>query len=248
MAGRSVLITGATSGIGLSAAAQLVEGGWDVWVTGRTIERAAEAAAQVGGRPLELDVTDGASIASAVAAVDRLDALVNNAGIQPDFGVGLLDADTDVFRKAYETNVFGVAAVTNALLPALRRSSSPRIVNVSSGTSSFGWSTGPNPQFDHEAAANNGGRFAVYRSSKAALNALTLYYAQVLALEGFLVNALAPGVRRTNLNPGMHGVGLDAGRGGDPAEGAAGIVTLLDLPADGPTGRLFSYDGTVAPW
>jgi NAD(P)-dependent dehydrogenase (short-subunit alcohol dehydrogenase family) len=248
MNGRSVLITGATSGIGLSAAAQLVGRGWDVWVTGRTMERAAHAAAEVGGRALELDVTDSASIAAAVAEVDRLDALVNNAGIQPDYGVGLLDADPDLLRTAYETNVFGVVALTNALLPALRRSFSPRIVNVSSGTASFGWSTGPNPQFDHEAAAHNGGRFAVYRSSKAALNALTLYYAQALAPEGFLVNAVAPGVRRTNLNPGMQSVGLAAGAAGDPAEGAAGIVTLLDLPADGPTGRLFSYDGTVAPW
>ena len=153
MVGRSVLITGATSGIGRSAAAQLVEAGWDVWVTGRSLERATAVAAEVGGRALELDVTDGASIAAAAAAVDHLDALVNNAGVQPDYGVGLLDADPDLLRTAYETNVFGVVAVTNALLPALRRSSSPRIVNVSSGTASFGWSTGPNPQFDHEAAA-----------------------------------------------------------------------------------------------
>jgi NAD(P)-dependent dehydrogenase (short-subunit alcohol dehydrogenase family) len=248
MTGRSVLITGATSGIGLSAAGQLVEGGWDVWLTGRTTERAAEVAAQVGGRALQLDVTDGASIAAAAAVVDRLDALVNNAGIQPDFGVGLLDADPDLFRRSYETNVFGVVAVTNALLPALRRSPSPRIVNVSSGTASFGWSTGPNPQFDYEAAARSGGRLAVYRSSKAALNALTLYYAQALASEGFLVNALAPGVRRTNLNPAMSSASPAARVGGDPAEGAAGIVALLDLPADGPNGLLFSYDGTVAPW
>lgn len=248
MVGRSVLITGATSGIGRSAAAQLVEAGWDVWVTGRSLERATRVAAEVGGRALELDVTDGASIAAAATAVDHLDALINNAGVQPDYGVGLLDADPDLFRTAYETNVFGVVAVTNALLPALRRSSSPRIVNVSSGTASFGWSTGPNPQFDHEAAAANGGRFAVYRSSKAALNALTLYYAQALAAEGFLVNALAPGARRTNLNPGMQSVGLTTGRGGDPDEGAAGIVALLELPADGPTGTLFSYDATVAPW
>ena len=137
--------------------------------------------------------------------------------------------------------MFGVVATTNALLPALRRAPSPRIVNVSSGTASFAWSTGPNPQFDHEAAAASGGRFAVYRSSKAALNALTLYYAQALAPDGFAVNALAPGARRTALNPAMD-------RGGDAAEGAAGIVRLLQLPPGAPSGRLYSYDGTVAPW
>lgn len=144
----SVLITGATSGIGLSAASQLREAGWDVWVTGRDPERTKQAAAESGGWPLTLDVTDDASIAAAAARIEALDALVNNAGIQPDYGIGLLDVDRDVMRRSYETNVFGVVSVTNALLPALRRSSLPRIVNVSSGTASFAWSTGPNPQFD----------------------------------------------------------------------------------------------------
>jgi Enoyl-(Acyl carrier protein) reductase len=79
---------------------------------------------------------------------------------------------------------------------SLRRSARPRIVNVSSGTGSLGWSTGPNPQFAYE----TGGSGAAYRSSKAALNALTVYYAQALAAEGFKVNALAPGLRATDLN------------------------------------------------
>jgi NAD(P)-dependent dehydrogenase (short-subunit alcohol dehydrogenase family) len=236
-----VLITGATSGLGLSAAAQLTDAGWDVLVGGRDPERTERAASETGGRPLHLDVTDESSIAAAAARVDRLDALVNNAGIQPDYGIPLLEADAEVMRRTYDTNVFGVLAVTNAFLPALRAAPSPRIVNVSSGTASFAWSTGPNPQFDHEAAASSGGHFAVYRSSKAALNALTLHYAQALAPDGFRVDALAPGARATNLNP-------TTGRGGDPAEGAAGIVTLLQLPPDAPTGTLRSYDGTVAPW
>lgn len=237
---RAALITGATSGIGLSAAQQLAAGGWTVWVAGRRQQAAQEVAQEIGGRALHLDVTDSESITAAAATVDELDALVNNAGAQPDFGVPLLEADVAVFRQSYETNVFGAAAVTNAFLPTLRRSASPRIVNVSSGTASFAWSTGPNPQFDHEAAARSGGRFAVYRSSKAALNMLTLLYAQALADDGFKVNALAPGARRTNLNPSM--------RGEDPTEAGAAVVSLLELPADSPTGRLFSYDGTIAPW
>jgi NAD(P)-dependent dehydrogenase (short-subunit alcohol dehydrogenase family) len=241
----TVLITGATSGIGLSAAEQLAAAGWDVWVAGRDPDRAQRAAAQAGGRPLQLDVTDAASIAAAAEQVGRLDALVNNAGIQPDHGVPLLEADAELFAKAYNTNVFGVVAVTNAFVPVLRRSAAPRIVNVSSGTASFAWSTGPNPQFDHEAAAASGGRFAVYRSSKVALNALTLLYAQALAADGFQVNALAPGARRTQLNPAMS---RPDGRGGDPAEGAAGVVKLLELPPGAPSGLLYSYDGTVVPW
>ena len=144
------------------------------------------------------------------------------------------EADVDSFRRTYETNVFAVLAVTNAFLPALRRSGRPRIVNVSSGTGSLTWSTGG--QF----SAAGGG--AAYRSSKTALNALTVFYAQALAGEGFRVNALAPGLRRTDLNERA------ATSDGDPAEAAAGAVRLALLPDDGPTGGFFSWDGTPAPW
>jgi NAD(P)-dependent dehydrogenase (short-subunit alcohol dehydrogenase family) len=169
--------------------------------------------------------------------VQELDVLVNNAGVMVD-GKLATESDVDSFRRTYETNVFGVVAVTNAFLPALRRSAHPRIVNVSSGTGSLGWSTGPNPQFAHE----TGGTAAAYRSSKTALNALTVYYAQALASEGFKVNALAPGLRATNLNARA------AASGGDPAEAAAGAVRLALLGDDGPTGEFFSWDGTTAPW
>ena len=98
--------------------------------------------------------------------------------------------------------------MTNAFLPALRRSAHPRIVNISSGTGSLTWGTGP--QFPHRAA------FAAYRSSKAALNALTVFYAHALADDGIKVNALAPGLRRTDLN--AHA----AASGGDPAEAGGG--------------------------
>lgn len=236
------LITGATSGIGRAAAAQLASEGWGVWVAGRSLARAQATAAQIGGCPLQLDVTESASVAAAAAAVTELDVLVNNAGISPDYEVLLADADAELFRRTYETNVFGVVTVTNAFLPALRRSSHPRIVNVSSGTSSLTWSSGPNPQFDFQQAAGAHGRLGAYRSSKTALNALTLFYAQALADEGFKVNALAPGVRATNLNPAA------AARGGDPAEAAAAILHLAQIQDDAPTGRLFSYDGDVAPW
>lgn len=240
MSERTALITGATSGIGYRAAEHFIADGWNVWVAGRDAQRTRQAAAQLGGRALTMDVTDTTQIGEAVAAVGELDALVNNAGIQPDFAVPLLDADAALMRIAYETNVFGVVAVTNAFVPTLRRSSVPRIVNVSSGTASFAWSTGPNPQFDWEATAANGGRFAVYRSTKAALNALTLYYAQALAGVGFKVNAVAPGARATGLNP--------SDRGGDPIAAAPEIVRLAGLADDGPTGGFFSYDGSVAPW
>ncbi len=236
------LITGATSGIGRVAAAQMAAAGWSVWVSGRSRERAEATAAEVGGRAVQLDVTDPTSVAAAAATVGELDVLVNNAGISPDYAVPLPDADADLFRRTYETNVFGVVTVTNAFLPALRRSNHPRIINLSSGTGSLTWSSGPNPQFDFAQAAETGGRLAAYRSSKTALNALTLLYAQALAGDGVKVNALAPGLRATNLNPAA------AERGGDAAEAAAAILDLARIPDDGPSGRLFSFDGSVAPW
>jgi NAD(P)-dependent dehydrogenase (short-subunit alcohol dehydrogenase family) len=207
-------------------------------VGSRDADRGQQAVDEIGAgaRLLVLDVTDPDSIEKATTRVDRLDVLVNNAGISPSL-TPPADAEVEEFRRTYETNVFGVLAVTNAFLPALRRSPNPRIVNVSSGTASLTWSTTPNPQF-----TPGGGGAAAYRSSKAALNALTLLYAQTLAAEGFKVNALAPGLRATDLNS------LAAAAGGDPAEAAEGAVRLALLPDDGPTGGFFSWDGTPVPW
>ena len=128
--------------------------------------------------------------------------------------------------------MFGVVAVTNAFLPALRRSAHPRIVNVSSGTGSLTWAT--DPQSRHWS-----GRYAAYRSSKTALNALTVFYAGALAGDGIKVNALAPSLRRTDLNA------TAAASDGDPAEAAAGAVRLALLPDDGPAEVLLDETGPL---
>ncbi|MEV7388809.1 MULTISPECIES: SDR family oxidoreductase [unclassified Streptomyces] len=234
---RTALVTGANKGIGLQIARLLAGEGFTVHVGARDAGRGERAVEEIGAgaRLLVLDVTDPGSVERAAARVERLDVLVNNAGVQPVTGP---PAETGVadFRLTYETNVLGVVAVTNAFLPALRRSARPRVVNVSSGTASLTWSTHPNPQFAHGSP-----RSAAYRSSKAALNALTVFYAQELAGDGIKVNALAPGRRATDLVPGITG-------GGDPAEAARGAVRLALLPDDGPTGGFFSWDGTPVPW
>ncbi|SEN04229.1 SDR family oxidoreductase [Actinacidiphila rubida] len=234
----TALVTGANKGIGREIARQLAAAGLTVLVGSRDPGRGRQAVEEIGGRArlLELDVTDPGSVAAAASQVEHLDVLVNNAGIMVD-GRTPPEADTASFRRTYETNLFGVLEVTNAFLPALRRSAAPRIVNISSGTGSLTWSADPGHQF---AVANGSG--AAYRSSKAALNALTLFYAQSLAGDGFKVNALAPGLRRTDLNERA------AAAEGDPAEAAAGAVRLALLPDDGPTGGFFSWDGTVAAW
>jgi NAD(P)-dependent dehydrogenase (short-subunit alcohol dehydrogenase family) len=233
----TALVTGANKGIGKEIARQLVAAGLTVYVGSRDAGRGKRAVDEIGGnaRLLILDVTDAKSIADAAQQVENLDILVNNAGIMVD-GKPAIEADVDSFRRTYETNLFGVLAVTNAFLPALRRSASPRIVNISSGTGSLARSIGPERQFP---AVGSG---AAYRSSKTALNALTVFYAQALAGDGFKVNALAPGLRATDLNARA------AASDGDPAEGAAGAVRLALLPDDGPTGGFHSWDGTPMPW
>ncbi|MEV6483176.1 SDR family oxidoreductase [Streptomyces sp. NPDC051576] len=234
----TALVTGANKGIGKEIARLLVAEGLTVYVGSRDAARGERAVEELGGgaRLLPLDVTDADSIAAAARQVTALDVLVNNAGIMAG-GSPAPEADLDDFRRTYETNVFGVLAVTNAFLPALRRSSHPRIVNISSGTASLTRSTDPDGDFARSAGAG-----AAYRSSKTALNALTVFYAQSLAPEGFKVNALAPGLRRTDLNERA------ATSDGDPAEAARGAVALALVPDDGPTGRFVSWDGTDVPW
>ncbi|OMH32381.1 SDR family NAD(P)-dependent oxidoreductase [Tersicoccus sp. Bi-70] len=232
------LVTGANSGIGYQIADQLLDRGLTVWVAARDEVRGVDAAERLGrgARAVQLDVVDPESVARAAATVGDLDVLVNNAGVNPG-GDDLASTSLDQLRLAYETNVFGLITVTQAFLPALERSAHPRIVNISSGTGSLTWNSGPNPQFDWERVRGGG---LAYRSSKTAVNAVTLLTSQSLG-ERFKVNALAPGLRTTNLIPGMTA-------GGDPAEAATGAVRLALLPDSGPTGALWSWDGTRAPW
>lgn len=234
------LVTGANKGIGKEIARQFAAAGHTVYVGSRDAARGERAVTEIGGdaRVLVLDVTDAGSIAAAAERLDELDILVNNAGISGDLKPAP-DEDPAEFRRIYETNVFGVVAVTNAFLPALRRSAHPRIVNISSGTASIADSAARDTG-TFTAARRAGG--AAYRSSKTALNELTVLYSQALADEGFKVNALAPGLRRTDLNE------FAAASDGDPAEAAAGAVRLALLPDDGPTGQFLSWDGAVVPW
>ncbi|MVZ99684.1 SDR family NAD(P)-dependent oxidoreductase [Actinomadura sp. LD22] len=244
------LVTGANKGIGRGAAAQLAALGMTVLVGARDPRRGEEAAAalrEAGGdvHAVALDVTDAASVRAAARQVEerfgRLDVLVNNAGISgsgpisPDKAVDQVPStvDLDMVRRVFETNVFGVIAVTNAMLPLLRRSPEPRVVNVSSHAASmtiFADPDGPMAALLPSAA---------YSPSKSALNALTVQYANELRKDGVLVNAAAPGFVATDSNAHTGVLTVE--------EGAEVLVRLATLGADGPTGGFFGAEGPV-PW
>ncbi|GIH92778.1 SDR family oxidoreductase [Planobispora siamensis] len=232
------LITGANKGIGYQTARLLAEKGATVLVGARDAGRGQRAAEELGVRSVQLDVTSAESVASAAKWIEEeygvLDILVNNAGIMvsQDDPAAPSATPVDALRATYETNVFGVVAVTNAMLPLLRRSAAGRIVNVSSGLASLARMTDPQDEFW---AAN----YLAYNSSKAALNMITVSYAKELAGTPVKVNAADPGYCSTDMN------GHSGPR--DPEQGAAVAVRLALLDADGPTGGFFEETGT-APW
>ena len=165
------LVTGAAGGLGREVARQLVEAGIRVIVTARRPEAADETAAQIGATalPVSLDVADPDSVASAAHVLEShpggLDILVNNAAAFVDWSERVTGADLDDARRVLETNLFGAWRLTQALLPLLQRSASPRIVNVSSGAGSHG--------DDAIGLTPRGGAAASYGMSKAALNAIS---------------------------------------------------------------------------
>ncbi|GII81563.1 dehydrogenase [Sphaerisporangium rufum] len=236
------LVTGANKGIGYEIAAGLGGLGWRVGVGARDAERRESAveklrAAGVDAFGVPLDVTDDASVADAARLVDeragRLDALVNNAAVTGGMPQDPTRADPSVVRTAVETNVIGVIRVTNAMLPLLRLSASPRIVNMSSTVGSL------TRQTSSADLAVIGPLSVAYAPSKTFLNAVTIQYAKELRDTPILINAACPGFVATDLN-GFRGVRT-------PEQGAAIAIRLATLPDGGPTGAFFD-DAGVVPW
>jgi NAD(P)-dependent dehydrogenase (short-subunit alcohol dehydrogenase family) len=242
MTTKIALITGANKGIGFETARQLGAQGMTVLIGARDEARGREAeqALRDGGadaRFVQLDVTDEKSIQRAAQWIEaefgRLDILVNNAGTASVARRGgpPSQADLDDMRAVYEINVFGVVAVTNAMLPLLRRAPAARIVNVSSEVGSITSQSDPASPLSQMPAS------VTYPSSKAALNMITAMYAKELRDTPIKVNAANPGFTSTDFND--H-------RGFRPAaEGAEPSVYLATLPGDGPSGIHWGYVWTA---
>jgi NAD(P)-dependent dehydrogenase (short-subunit alcohol dehydrogenase family) len=245
------LVTGANQGIGLQIAKDLAAHDFSVLVGSRNFANGVVAAKAVGpdAHTLQLDVTDQASITAAAERVrnefGRLDVLVQNAAISntnklPGQSVEEYAKTTrpsnvslDEMRAVWNTNVFGVLAVYQAMLPLLRRTPGARIVNVSSGVGSL--TTNSDPAFPYRSIFG-----PVYPASKTALNALTVAMAIELEPEGIRVNAVSPGFTKTNLN-GYAGTET-------VEEGAREAVRVALLGPDSPTGTFTRWEGETIPW
>ncbi len=234
---KKVLITGANKSIGYETARQLLQKGYYIYLGSRNLENGLEAVEKLKAEGLneveaiQLDVTDSASVTAARAEIgkktDVLDVLINNAGINGGMPQSALDASIDQFKKVFDTNLYGVARVTQAFIDLLHKSSQPRIVNVSSSGCSLTLHSDPTwKYYSHKAA--------LYPSSKAALNMYTIDLAYELRDTPFKVNAVDPGFVATDFN-NHRGTGT-------VQEGGARIARSAMIGADGPTGKFISEE------
>jgi NAD(P)-dependent dehydrogenase (short-subunit alcohol dehydrogenase family) len=235
------LVTGANKGIGLEIARQLAEAGAKVLLGARDSARGQQAAAALAATGLDvefigLDLNDDKTIASAAQAIEdlhgQLDILVNNAGI--------VDADdgppsvgtTGAARRLMETNFLGTLAVTQAMLPLLRKSAAGRIVNLATTLGSLSINGDPSSPY-YEA------RLIGYNASKAALNMLTVQLAAELKGSGIAVNSVAPGYVKTDLT-GHNGFMT--------AEEGARLPVEYALLGEGAVSGRFVEPSGIAPW
>jgi NAD(P)-dependent dehydrogenase (short-subunit alcohol dehydrogenase family) len=236
------LVTGANKGIGLETARQLAKQGVHVILAARDGAKGSAAASKLAAErlevePLVLDVNDAASIAAAVQAVGakhgHLDILINNAGVGIQDGTQKVSQQKlDTWRKTFDTNVFGLIAVTQAFMPLLEKSSAGRIVNLSSILGSLALHSDPkSPIYNYKVAA--------YNVSKSAVNAYTVQLAWELKDTKIKVNAVHPGHVKT-----------DMGGAAAPMEivdGAKSGVAMALIGDDGPNGS-YTHMGKTLPW
>ena len=236
------LITGANKGIGLETARQLGKQGITVLTGARDETKSGQAAEELRKAGLDahgivIDVNDAASIQKAAARIEsdygRLDILVNNAGVMlDDMKKKPSEQSLEVWRKTFDTNLFGLIATTQAMLPLLRKSDAGRIVNLSSILGSIQLHATPgSPIYDNKVAA--------YNVSKSAVNAFTVQLAYELKDTPMKVNAAHPGWVKTEM--GGEGATMEI------SDGAKTSVALATIGADGPNGA-FLHMGETLPW
>jgi NAD(P)-dependent dehydrogenase (short-subunit alcohol dehydrogenase family) len=236
---RIALVTGANKGIGLEIARQLAQAGVSVIIGARDAERAEAAVTNLSSQGLDvtsvqLDLLDEASIAAAATISNEhghLDILVNNAGIV-DWDDGVPSrASLQAVRRVVETNFFGTLAVTQAMLPLLRKSPAARIVNLSSALGSLAMNGDPSSPY-------YSAQLIGYNASKAALNMLTVQLSEELRDSPHVVNSVSPGYVKTDLT--RHNGFLT------PDQAAKTPVQFALLGDDAVSGRFVDSGGETA--
>jgi NAD(P)-dependent dehydrogenase (short-subunit alcohol dehydrogenase family) len=238
----TTLITGATRGIGLELSQRLVEIGHTVYLGARDLQRGRDVAERVGARAVAIDVTDDASVRTAVdqlrEEVGSLDVLVNNAGISGTQRPPAV-ADIDDLETVLATNVVGATRVLAGCIPLLEASPTPVVVNVSSAVGSLTLNAKPDAVWS----------IVAYPMSKAALNMLTIQYAR--AFPRWRVNSVTPGLTLTEFTGRpTDSVDVEAFRragGRTVQEAVAILVEMATIGPDGPTGIFVGNDGPL-PW
>ncbi|BAY81724.1 oxidoreductase, short-chain dehydrogenase/reductase family protein [Calothrix parasitica NIES-267] len=225
------LVTGGNRGIGFAITQGLLQKGYRVIITSRSLDKAKQAAEKLNSSgiiPVELDVSDDDSINQAFKSIEsqinKLDVLINNAGIYPDEGVNILTIDRNLLNKTLNTNTFGAIRMVQELLPLLKKSSDARIVNVSSG---FGEINGLSSDYPS------------YSLSKLALNGATIMLSQALRSQNIAVNAICPGWVKTDMG------GDSAPR--TPEQGADTAIWLATEASRNETGKYWR-DRKVIPY
>ncbi|MBC1242047.1 SDR family NAD(P)-dependent oxidoreductase [Nostoc sp. 2RC] len=211
---KRALVTGGNRGIGFAIAQGLLAKDYEVIITSRSLDKATQAAQQLQGKviPIELDVTNDRSINEAVKTLyqksDRLDVLINNAGVYPDNNVNIITINRELLDSTMNANTFGPIRMVQAFLPLLEKSPNARVINVSSG---------------YGALSDLSADVPSYCLSKLALNGATIMLAQALQSKGILVNSICPGWVRT-----------DMGGSSAPRSPEQGADTAIWLATDAP--------------
>jgi NAD(P)-dependent dehydrogenase (short-subunit alcohol dehydrogenase family) len=244
---KSALVTGANKSIGFEVARQLAQKGIYVFLGSRDLKNGIDAVNKLMSEGLNnveairLDVTNDESVKSAQLEIGKktevLDILINNAGIYGGYPQAALNATVDQFKAAYDANVYGIVRVIQAFMDLLKKSSEPRIVNVSSSQGSITLHSDPSYKYyDYKGA--------VYLSSKSAMNMYTVVLAYELKDTNFKINAVCPGYTKTDFN-GLRGLGT-------VDDAAKRILKYALIDKDGPTGKFFSEENNPMtgeiPW
>jgi len=244
---KTVLITGANKSIGFEVARQMLQKGFYVFLGSRSLENGQKAVELLKSEgmsnvmAIEIDVTDEDSVKAARMEIgkktDVLDVLINNTGINGGQPQQALAATSEQFKKVFDTNVIGVARVTQAFIDMVKKSPAPRIVNVSSSQGSLTLANDTSNLYYNF-------KGAVYQSSKAALNMYSIILAYELRETEIKVNMVDPGFTKTDFN---HHRGT-----GTLEDAAARIVKYALIDKDGPSGKFFSEEfypeGVECPW